>query len=227
MPRGETGDGTMTTIDYLFDGPATAPLTLALAHGAGAPMDSYFMAWFAARITAEASVRVARFEFPYMTRRRAEGTKRPPDRQPVLLETWARVAAELDPARLVIGGKSMGGRMASLVADELGVRGLVCLGYPFHPPGKPEKPRTAHLGDLRTPGVILQGTRDPMGPAATVAGYDLSPALRVHWLADGNHDLVPRKASGRTGEDNWREAAAEIARFLADPRLTDPRAQAK
>ncbi len=205
----------MKAIDYLFDGPEGASLTLALAHGAGAPMDSPFMTWFAGRLADEAGIRVARFEFPYMARRRAEGGKRPPDRQPVLLECWRTVAAELGPNSLVIGGKSMGGRMASLVGDELGVRGLVCLGYPFHAPSKPEKPRTAHLEALKTPTLILQGTRDAMGPEATVAGYALSARIRLHWLADGNHDLVPRKASGRTGEENWREAAGAVKSFLA------------
>ena len=118
-------------IDYLVDGPGKARLTLALAHGAGAGMDSPFMVHFAERIAAAAEVRVARFEFPYMARRRAEGGRRPPDRQPVLLDAWRRVAAELGAANLVVGGKSMGGRMASLIADETGARGLVCLGYPF------------------------------------------------------------------------------------------------
>ncbi len=201
-------------IDYLVDGPGKARLTLALAHGAGAGMDSPFMVHFAERIAAAAEVRVARFEFPYMARRRAEGGHRPPDRQPVLLDAWRRVAAELGAANLVVGGKSMGGRMASLIADETGARGLVCLGYPFHAPGKADKPRTAHLASLAAPSLIVQGTRDPMGSKVTVASYQLSPAIRLHWLADGNHDLVPRKASGRTRDENWRDAVQAIAEFL-------------
>ena len=199
--------------ELLFDGPKRSALTLVLAHGAGAPMDSPFMEAFAARI-GEAGFRVARFEFPYMARRRSGGPKRPPDRQPVLLDGWRAVIGRLGPERLVIGGKSMGGRMASLVADEMGVRGLVCLGYPFHAPGKPEKPRTAHLAELRTPTLICQGTRDPMGGRETVAGYALSPAIRLCWLEDGNHDLAPRKASGRSREDNWAEAVAAVVGFL-------------
>ncbi|MDP6708210.1 MAG: alpha/beta hydrolase [Alphaproteobacteria bacterium] len=200
--------------ELLLDGPEDAALTLALAHGAGAPMDSPFMAAFAQGI-AKAGIRVARFEFPYMAGRRTGGAKRPPDRQPVLLETWARVIEHLAPERLIIGGKSMGGRMASLVADTAGVRGLVCLGYPFHPPGRPEKTRTAHLEELKTPCLILQGTRDPMGGREAVARYSLSPAIRIHWLEDGNHDLVPRKKSGRTGPENWSEAIAEVVAFIA------------
>jgi hypothetical protein len=177
-------------------------------------MDSPFMAAFAEGI-ATAGIRVARFEFPYMAGRRTGGTKRPPDRQPVLLETWTHVIEHFGPEHLIIGGKSMGGRMASLVADAAGVRGLVCLGYPFHPPGRPEKTRTAHLEGLKTPSLVLQGTRDALGGRETVEGYRLSPAIRIHWLEDGNHDLVPRKKSGRTGPENWSEAIAEVVAFIA------------
>ena len=197
----------------IFDGPADARLTLALAHGAGAPMDSPFMDAFAAGIAARGH-RVARFEFPYMAERRETGRKRPPDRQPVLLDTWRQVIAALGPDKLVIGGKSMGGRMASLIADAAGVRGLVCLGYPFHPPGKPEKTRTAHLEALTTPCLIVQGERDPMGTTADVAGYALASSIELKWLPDGNHDLKPRKASGRTEAENWADGITAVADFL-------------
>ena len=197
----------------IFDGPADARLTLALAHGAGAPMDSPFMDAFAAGVAAR-GYRVARFEFPYMAERREAGGKRPPDRQPALLDSWRQAIAALGPENLVIGGKSMGGRMASLIADEAGVRGLVCLGYPFHPPGKPETTRTAHLEALTTPCLIVQGERDPMGTTADVAGYALAPSIGFCWLPDGNHDLKPRKASGRTEAENWADGIAAVADFL-------------
>ena len=129
----------MLNTSLVFDGPDDAELTIALAHGAGAPMDSPFMATIAAGLAAT-GLRVARFEFPYMNRRRIDGTRRPPDRAPVLLETWRAVITTLRPGRLVIGGKSLGGRIASMLADQAGVRGLVCLGYPFHAPGKPAAP---------------------------------------------------------------------------------------
>ena len=203
----------MRALDILFDGPETAPLTLILAHGAGAPMDSDFMAAFA-RGLGEAGLRVARFEFPYMAARRRGGGKRPPDRQPVLLETWRQAIAEVGSGRFAIGGKSLGGRMASLIADESGARALVCLGYPFHPPGKPDRLRTAHLETLETPTLIVQGTRDALGSAADVARYRLSPAIRFHWAEDGDHSLVPRKASGRSREQNWAEAIEAVAGFL-------------
>lgn len=199
--------------ELLFTGPQHGP-RLALAHGAGAPMDSGFMT-FMADALAEHGVRVARFEFPYMATRRGGGTKRPPDSQAVLLDTWRHVVRQLgDPSMLVIGGKSMGGRMASLIADELGVRGLVCLGYPFHPPGKPEQTRTAHLEHLRTPTLIVQGTRDALGTIEDVRGYALSPVIRIHWIDGGNHDLTALKKSGRSQYDCWGDAAAAVATFI-------------
>lgn len=199
--------------DFLYNGPKTADKTVVLAHGAGAAMDSEFMEFFAAGL-AEKGLRVARFEFPYMVKRREDGKRRPPDRAPVLLETYLAIAAELGPENLVVGGKSMGGRIASMIADEAGVAGLVCLGYPFHPPGKPEKLRTAHLADLKTPALILQGERDPFGKRDEVAGYTLSKSIDVDFLPDGDHDLKPRKASGRTRAENWADAVHRMAAFI-------------
>ncbi len=200
-------------MDFLLDGPDDAPTTLAFAHGAGAPMDSAFMEFFAKGLAA-CGLRVARFEFPYMAGRRADGRKRGPDRPDVLLATWCNAIGRLgDPKRLIIGGKSMGGRIASLVADEAGVRGLICLGYPFHPAGRPAAVRTAHLADLATPTLIVQGTRDLLGRPEEVAGYALSTAIRLSWIEDGDHDLVPRKRSGRSQAQNWQEALDFAARF--------------
>ncbi len=204
----------MASPQILFDGPADSALTVALAHGAGAPMDSPFMDAFAEGLAAR-GFRAARFEFPYMIRRRETGTRRPPDRATVLLDTWRAVIRELGPVNLVIGGKSMGGRIASMVADETGVRGLVCLGYPFHGPGKPINPdRLAHLETLATPALFCQGTRDSLGSAEDVAGYTLSPAIELNWLEDGDHGFKPRKASGLTEEGNWTAAIDAVARFL-------------
>ncbi|MDJ0946055.1 MAG: dienelactone hydrolase family protein [Kiloniellales bacterium] len=205
----------MIRAHFLFDGPAEAALTLVLAHGAGAPMDSPFMAAFADGLGSR-GLRIVRFEFPYMAARRADGRKRPPDGQAKLLEAWRQTVTALQPARLAVGGKSMGGRMASLIADEVGAAGLVCLGYPFHPPGKPERLRTAHLETIETPSLIVQGTRDPFGTRAEVEGYALSDALRIHWADDGNHDLVPRKASGRSADGNWSQAMDAVAGFLLE-----------
>ncbi len=203
----------MLNTSLVFDGPDDAELTIALAHGAGAPMDSPFMATIAAGLAAT-GLRVARFEFPYMNRRRIDGTRRPPDRAPVLLETWRAVITTLGPGRLVIGGKSLGGRIASMLADQAGVRGLVCLGYPFHAPGKPAAPeRLTHLATLATPTLIVQGERDALGARAEVAGYTLSPAIRIAWMTDGDHSLKPRKASGVSDTDNLAAAVEAVVAF--------------
>lgn len=204
----------MGELSLLIDGRDNAPDCFVLAHGAGAPMDSPTMEAIANGVAA-AGIRVVRFEFPYMRQRRSTGRRRPPDRLAVLLETWHEVIDALgSAASLVIGGRSMGGRMASLIADAVGARGLVCLGYPFHPPGKPERLRTEHLAALRTPTLIVQGERDAFGSKGEVGGYDLSDAIRVHWLADGDHSFVPRKRSGHTADGHLAEAAATTAEFI-------------
>ncbi len=204
----------MPGIEFLFNGPKTARLTVALAHGAGAGMDTPFMAWFA-KALANRGVRVARFEFPYMAKRRRTGKRGPPDKLPVLMVKWREVIDALGRERLVIGGKSMGGRVASMVADAEQVEGLICLGYPFHPAGKPDQLRVEHLQGIATPTLILQGTRDPFGNQKEVAGYGLSPSIEVHWLEDGDHDFKPRKTSGRSQAGLWEEAADSIEVFLA------------
>jgi uncharacterized protein len=196
-----------------IDGPASALRSFVLAHGVGAGMHTPFLNFFAEGL-AERGVRVIRFEFPYMARFRETKKREPPDPQAVLEKAWLDVIASLGDKNLVIGGKSMGGRIASMVADRAGVRGLVCLGYPFHPVGKPEKLRVEHLQSLKTRALIVQGERDPFGHRDEVAGYNLSAAVRVAWIEDGDHDLKPRKSSGRTQEENWRAALDEMARFV-------------
>jgi len=199
----------------LHDGKRSSKLRLILAHGAGAGMSSPFMRDFAAGL-GERGVHVVRFEFPYMAKRK-KAERGPPDRAEVLLQCWRDVVREVGrPARTCIGGKSMGGRIASMVADELGVAGLVCLGYPFHPPGRPDKLRTAHLADLRTPSLIVQGTRDEFGTEEEVAGYVLSTAIRVLFLPDGDHSLAPRRASGHTRAGHFRTALDAVEGFLRE-----------
>jgi hypothetical protein len=197
----------------LLNGPATASTTVILAHGAGAGMDTPFMEFFAQQL-AEGGLRVVRFEFPYMAQRRLGGPKRPPDREDVLRQTWLEVIRRFRGNRLVIGGKSLGGRISSLIADEAQVAGLVCLGYPFHPVGKPAQTRVEHLRSIKLPTLILQGTRDPFGTPDEVAGYPLADTIRLHWLEDGEHSFKPRKASGRTEMRNWQESVTTILDFL-------------
>lgn len=202
------------TTSFIWTGPEDAALKIVFAHGAGAPMDSPFMTDMA-QMLGQKGYRVGRFEFPYMVKRRQDGKKRPPDRAPALLEAFHTAIADAGPAEnIVIAGKSMGGRIASMIADKAKVRALVCLGYPFHPTGKPEKPRTEHLATLQTPTLICHGTRDPFGTPDEIAGYHLSSAISLHWVEDGNHDFAPRKASGRTVDQNLSDCATAIDRFL-------------
>lgn len=204
---------------FLIDGPDDAPATVLLAHGAGAPMDSATMT-AAARALAATGLRVARFEFAYMAARRDGGAVKPPPRAETLVPAYRAVVAALDsPGPLVIGGKSMGGRVASMAVDDLRAEGraagLLCLGYPFHPPGRPEAPRTAHLAGLEAPALICQGTRDPFGTRDEVAAYALSPSIELFWLEDGDHDLRPRKSvSGRTAAEHLASAAARVRGWI-------------
>ena len=181
---------------------------------AGAPMDSPFMETIATGLE-DANLSVVRFEFPYMQRRRSDGKRRPPDRQDVLRARWLEVIDGLGHAgELVIGGKSMGGRIASMLADEIGVRGLVCLGYPFHPSGRPDRLRVAHLETIRTPTLILQGTRDALGNREEIEEYRLSKSVRVEFLEDGDHSFKPRVRSGRTETENLRQAVDAVVSFV-------------
>ncbi len=202
-------------IPFLFDGPDAAPATILLAHGAGAPMDSTAMSALASTL-AGAGFRVARFEFAYMAARRS-GQRRPPPKADLLMPEYrAAVAALGARGPLIIGGKSMGGRVASMVADNLhaqgAVAGLLCLGYPFHPMGKPDMLRTAHLAHMQTPTLIAQGTRDAFGSRDEVATYSLPLAIDLLWLEDGDHDLRPRKKlSGYSMQDHLDTLARHIA----------------
>ncbi|MGA4476399.1 alpha/beta fold hydrolase [Ectopseudomonas chengduensis] len=204
-------------LPWLWDEPPqAASSTLILAHGAGAPMDSPFMQTMAQGLAAR-GVRVVRFEFAYMAQRRVDGRRRPPNPQAQLLQQWREVYAQVCQqvaGPVAIGGKSMGGRMASLLAAELDAAALICLGYPFYAAGKPEKPRVAHLAELRTATLIVQGERDALGNREAVAGYNLSAAIELHWLEAGDHDLKPLKASGFSHEQHLETATRVITDFL-------------
>jgi hypothetical protein len=196
--------------------PDDAIASLILAHGAGAPMDSPFMEEMAERLAAR-GIAVCRFEFTYMAQRRVGAAKRPPSPQAQLLAEWREIhelVRQQATGPLAIGGKSMGGRMASLLADELEADALVCLGYPVYAAGKPEKPRVAHLATLQTPTLIVQGERDALGDRETVEQYELSPAIALHWLTTADHDLKPLKRSGSTHAEHLDSAADVIAVFL-------------
>ena len=200
-------------LNLLRTGSPSSPRLL-LAHGAGAPMDSPFMNTISEKV-AGAGIEVVRFEFEYMAKRREDGTRRGPDRAPKLIARFEEVLEDMGPAdEVVVGGKSMGGRIASMITDEVGAAGVVCLGYPFHPPGKPERLRTSHLEALKTPTLIVQGTRDRLGTDEEVASYSLSPSIELAWMEDGDHSFKPRKKSGRTLEQNLEAAADAVVEFI-------------
>jgi hypothetical protein len=181
-------------------------------------MDSSFMQMLVQALNA-GGIAVVRFEFPYMQIRRTTGTRAPPNRMPTLLDSFRQ---QCDAVRtryagpLLVGGKSMGGRVASMLADEVAAAGLVCFGYPFHPAGNPVKTRVEHLAGLQTPALFLQGTRDPFGKPDEVAGYALSPEIELQWLEGADHDFKPLKRSGHDQQEMIEQAAGAVSHFCVN-----------
>lgn len=195
-------------------------VVMILAHGAGAPADSVFMEELSARLE-DNGIPNVRFEFPYMQKRREDGKKRPPDRQPRLLECFSEVVDQVrrevgTRCLIIVGGKSMGGRMASLLAAERpGIDGVVGFGYPFHAPGKPETWRTGHFGQLSCPMLIVQGTRDPFGKLEEMAGHESElKSIRLCWLDGGNHDFQPLARQKSSQQALINEAAKRAQAFI-------------
>lgn len=207
----------------IIDKTSQAKAVCILAHGAGAPMDSTFMTRMSSALVAQ-DIHVVRFEFAYMAQRRTGGNKRPPPNMPTLVDEFERVCAEvsnsLDISRLplYIGGKSMGCRVATLLAASPllppNVRGVVCFGYPFHPSRQPEKTRIDHLPAVSVPLIIVQGTRDALGNPDDTQQYTLPPHLQMDWLETADHDFVPLKRSGFTQEQCIEHAARIASDFM-------------
>jgi predicted alpha/beta-hydrolase family hydrolase len=199
-------------VSFLADGPDGAATTVVLAPGAGADMRAEFMEVFATGLAAR-DMRVVRFNFAY-----AEQGRKSPDRQPVLEDTYRAVVdhvrAHMSPGKLVIGGKSMGGRIASHVGTD--VDGLVFLGYPLHPPGRPDRIRDAHLYELKTPMLFVEGTRDPFCPLDTLqdtiseTGIDATVAV----IDGGDHSFKVRASSGRSTKGAWAEVAERTVAWI-------------
>lgn len=190
-------------------------ITFIFAHGAGAGMDHEFMQSVAKGLAFK-GIRVIRFNFPYMIKRAEDGKRRPPDRAPKLLEAYQEIIEQCDTDKLVIGGKSMGGRMASHLSELDKVAAMACLGFPFHPPGKPEKYKGEHLAELTKPCLILQGERDTFGKREEFADFNLSDSIRVEFIPDGDHSFKPRKSSGYTEQQNIALTVEKLSAFIKE-----------
>ncbi|ENJ2866855.1 alpha/beta fold hydrolase [Vibrio parahaemolyticus] len=197
---------------WIVEGPENGPLFV-FAHGAGAGMEHDFMTAVAKGLV-EQGIRVVRFNFPYMVKRSEDGKKRPPDRALKLLEAYSEVIAHFASSPVVIGGKSMGGRMASLLAEHELVAGIACLGFPFHPPGKPEKFKGDHLASIDKSTLILQGERDTFGKREEFDEFVFSQQVKVSFLPDGDHSFKPRKSSGHTEAGNIALAVEQLSAFI-------------
>jgi uncharacterized protein len=219
-----------STTALVYRAPEPTGATLVLAHGAGAAQTHPFLIGMATRIAARGTD-VVTFDFLYT----AQG-RRMPDRTDTLEATWhaaiASVRARLGVGRepLFCGGKSMGGRIASHVAsapggEGLGLRGLVFLGYPLHPPDKPKARRDEHLPRVPFPMLFVQGSRDPMGSAAELrALVRRLPLARLHVVEGGDHSLaVPKRGAKLTPDEALDGAADAVAAFVRDPRGSRPK----
>lgn len=186
------------------------------APGAGSNIHDPFGV-YAAKALASRGITTVRFQFPYM-----EAGKRGPDRPPVLEATWrAVIDAVRDPKiRTVVGGRSMGGRIASMVAasadDAVAVDAVALFAYPLHPPGKPEQLRVAHFATLKTPVLFVSGTNDAFGtPEELRAATKPLKKAKLQFLERADHGFAVPKSSGRTREDVWVEAVDAFVDWLA------------
>ncbi|TMP46797.1 alpha/beta hydrolase [Pseudoalteromonas citrea] len=188
------------------------------AHGAGAGSDSDFMQVMA-NLLCELNIQVGLFDFEYMQLAKQLEKRRPPDRAPKLLAYYEYVLMSVESELpLFIGGKSMGGRMASMLVTqtEQPVSGVIAMGYPFHPPGKPDKLRTEHFDKISCPFLILQGERDTFGNKHEVQSLSLDASIKLGWLVDGDHSLKPRKKSGFTEAGHRQLAAQQAVDFILE-----------
>jgi hypothetical protein len=210
-----------TLPNTIITGPKNAHTRFIFAHGAGAPMTHPWMELVTEKLVAR-NIEVVRFNFPYMDQRERDSSKRPPDRAPKLLECFKEIILAFNHPNLIIGGKSMGGRMASMIAAKdcinqkslHDIKGLWCMGYPFHAPKKPIGTRMDHFNSITIPTLITQGERDPFGPRTEAPDWSLPASFRIHWASDGDHGLAPRKKSGRTLDKNLDDAISHAAQFF-------------
>jgi predicted alpha/beta-hydrolase family hydrolase len=190
------------------------------AHGAGADMEHDYMSELNSLLNKQ-QFNVLRFNFPYMDKRKLDGKRRPPDRMPNLIECYQAVLAEMNTSLpIFIAGKSMGGRVAATIAGDKDfmathqVKGVICLGYPFHPVKKLDKLRLSPLQETQLPVLILQGQRDALGSESEIATYEISAKCQIHYFIDGDHDLKPRIKSGFTLKQHRDSAVLKIKGFI-------------
>jgi uncharacterized protein len=207
-----------TPVSGVYSRPADAAATIVVAHGAGAGMEHPFLSGFT-RAMHDLGYATLRFNFPYR-----EAKRRFPDRPPVAIATW-RAALAAAAERAGVGnvgepiwasGKSFGGRMASMaVAEGMPAAGLVYLGYPLHPPGKPEKLRDEHLYGLETPMLFLQGTRDTFATRELLEAVvsRIGPAATLQWCEGGDHSFAVA-GTKRSAEEVGASLAGPVAAFL-------------
>jgi hypothetical protein len=182
----------------IVNGPSNAALTILLAHGVGVGMDTPFMNHIAEGLGA-LGWNVRRFEFPYMVKSRENGKKSPPNPLPKLQESFEQeLKACTGP--VVLAGKSMGGRVATTILERSTAIGCIALGYPFHPPGKPDSLRIEHLQVIQKPLLILQGERDPFGKKEECPQQWLPTHCKLNWIPDGEHSFKAPKKSEATTE---------------------------
>ncbi len=202
--------------EFIIDRPAQPVARLLLAHGAGTGSNSGFMQMLAQQLCAE-QIEVWRFNFAYMQRFMATGKRNLPDRMPVLLAGYEAALAQCPTdLPLFIAGKSMGGRVASMLGEHSKVRAVFAFGYPFHAPKKNQW-RTEHFSSLNRPLYILQGGRDAFGNRQELENMTW-PEVRLYWLPDADHDFKPRVKSGLTQQDLITQAA-QYCRRAIDERI--------
>lgn len=219
--------------DFILQGPHSDTLVI-FAHGAGANMHHEFMVNMSEKLV-NAGFQVYRFNFLYMQANMQDGKRRPPDRAPKLLNHFEQVLLDvadkikqglINPKRIVVMGKSMGGRMSAILTSAehvflsaqakdvaANICAVVCLGYPFVPL-KGGEPRLSPIQTNPLPILIVQGERDKFGGREQVPSWSLSENTSICWIGDGDHSLQPRKSSGYTLEGNLQQACDSICQFI-------------
>ncbi|MFT5706443.1 MAG: putative alpha/beta-hydrolase family hydrolase [Oceanospirillaceae bacterium] len=209
-------------MELLIEGGAGSGVVI-LAHGAGIPMDHPFMQQVSEQLNS-IGLQVVRFEFPYMAKRRSTGKKSLPDKLPVLIASFKEVISKVKneikaqsnskTVPIYLAGKSLGGRIATIIACTEPLAGVFVYGYPFHPINKPDRLRVEHLQDINANIYIYQGERDKLGSIDEVGTYALSHNVTVEWLTDGDHDLKPRVRSGFTQQQHMNSILSKIERII-------------